>query len=167
MDNDRNNKFISSIQSNLPKILSKIDKIKSYQDVKNDFDVVPLHDSQIKCSLCGKMINASDIEVLNSYLISGIPINYCKDCWNSIKNNHYWVLVCMGCKDIKMVGEPIRNSKTGFQLEKDKIYHLEYCPSCHPEKFKHLDLKPGVALPVLSVEEQAYNNKYGYTNNIK
>lgn len=144
-------------------VMDKIKSIKTEEDAKKDPDISNVRSPYIVCKKCGKLIPLNSLKTLDTFLISGVPIDFCDDCWNEFKKLEFWTIICLGCKEIKLLGEPIRNNKTGFELKKNTIYHFLNCPACHPECFKNVDLtKEGNVVPILTVEEAAYNKKYGY-----
>ena len=65
-------------------------------------------------------------------VVRNVVSTVCKSCPNKALEaiSKHYAIVCVGCKEVVIIGEPYTEKASGFKWVAGKCYHVPNCPSC-------------------------------------
>jgi len=111
-------------------------------------------EKRLRC-FCGKDIPHNEMLVIPSTgLLKGCVSKVCRNCPNKAREavQKLYAIVCAGCREVVVFGEPYVERRTGFKWEAGKIYHVPNCPQCLNRQIK--------SSPV--IEQKLYYKDHGF-----
>lgn len=155
-DNDTIEHSIKNIVKNINDNASALNEYlldPTQQTAERLFGKENVLESKFTCKACHKLIPITQLQVFDTPVVKGCTAEICNECWQELKKAKAAIIVCMKCKELRHVLEPIRNARTGFELKPGNFYHIMDCPKCNPDKYLNN------TVPAEIIEEALYNNR--------
>lgn len=71
-------------------------------------------------------------------IVKNVVSKVCRDCPNGARKqvSELFAIVCAGCKEVLIYGEPYKEKRSGFEWKAGHVYHVPNCPTCVGRVFK-------------------------------